>query len=99
MRIFRRHINEKKSAATDKAAGWIANSILNIQRRFAYALGKLSVSWKSKQKWIFLYMVCIVFGGLSIISIIQSFNKSKNVLSRPFAIKVPRNILKEHPVR
>ena len=97
MKLFRKGLVQTKSGVSDKAAGWIANSILKVQGKFAGTLGKLSVSWKRKQQWIFLYTVCLVFGGLSIISVIQSF-KTNHIL-KTTAIKVPRNIHKESSVR
>lgn len=82
---------------SDRAAGWIANRILMIQNRFADGLSKLSASWKTKQQWIFLYMVCLVFGGLSVVAIVKSFNKKpSNILSKPAAIKTPRMIPDEN---
>ena len=89
MRLFKKN-NKKESVLTDKAAGWVANGILKVQQKFANALEKLSASWKAKQQWIFLYMVCLVFGGLSVVAIIKPFNKrSQNILSKPAAIKTP----------
>jgi hypothetical protein len=88
MRLFKKNI---ATGAGDKAAGWIANTILRVQRCFADVLEKKSMSWKTKQQWIFLYMVCLLFGGLSVITIVKSFNKkSQNILSKPAAIKTPR---------
>lgn len=90
MRLFRKHNPETKLAATDKAAGWIANGIFKTQKNFSDFLSRISASWKRQQQFIFLYMICIVFGGLSIVAIIKPFNK--NSLPRPAAIKIPRNI-------
>ena len=99
MRLFRKHNPETKTSTTDKAAGWIANAILKLQGKFADKLDMASASWKRKQQWIFLYMICVVFGGLSTVCVIQSFDKSKKGLSKPAAIKVPRNIYKERSVK
>lgn len=97
MRLFRKDINKSQVGACDKAACWIANGILNLQKKFAVFFGQVSNSWRAKQKWIFLYMVCLVFGGLSIFSVIESF-KTKSV-ARVSAIKVPRNIHKEISIK
>ena len=98
MRLFKKHISETKSVASDKAAGWIANAILKVQTKFANTLDVISASWKIKQQWIFLYLVCLVFGGLSTIAIINSFNKkTKQILSKPATIKTPRNIQMDVP--
>ena len=92
MKLFRKS-NKKESGLSDKAAGWVASGILKTQQKFANALGKISASWKTKQQWIFLYMVCLVFGGLSTIAIIKPFNKKpRNNLSKPAAIKTVRSI-------
>jgi len=93
MKLFKRNTNQTNSVLSDKAAGWIANGILKTQKRFAIVLGKISSSWKTKQQWIFLYIVCLVFGGLSVVAIISPFNKNaNNFLSKPSAIKIPKNI-------
>jgi hypothetical protein len=90
MRLFKKNI---APGAGDKAAGWIANIILRAQRKFANVLEKKSLTWKTKQQWIFLYMVCLVFGGLSVVAIIKPFDKkASNILSKPAAIKTPRMI-------
>ena len=88
---------KKNHAIADKAAGRIAKGILKIQSRFASTLSKLSASWKTRQQWIFLYMVCLVFGGLSVVAVIQPFNKkASNVLSKPSAIRTPRMLPDEN---
>lgn len=93
MKLFRKNIIQTKSVLNDKAAVWIANGILKIQEKFAKGLAKISNSWKTKQQWIFLYLVCLVFGGLSILAITKPFNKkAQNILSKPAAIKTPKNI-------
>ena len=97
MRVFRKHNPQRNAGATDKAAGWISAGIIKVQLQFAKVLGRTSRSWKAKQQWIFLYVICFVFGGLSIFSVIQSF-KTKS-LSKVSAIKVPRSIHKESSVR
>ena len=77
MKVFKKNKN-----ISNAAAGKIAGTILFIQNKFADAMDKVSASWKLKQQWIFLYLVCLVLGGLSVVSIIQPF-KIKTVLLRP----------------
>ena len=97
MKLFRKNITQTRSAASDKAAGWIANRILKIQNKFANVLGKMSASWKTKQKLIFLYLISIVLGGLSVLAIIKPFDKkAQNNLSKPAAIRTPRLIPDEN---
>src|SRR5665811_911915 len=86
MKLFKRNTIQTKSVLSDKAAGWIANGILKAQKKFANVLGKISASWKTKQQLIFLYLVCIVLGGLSVVAIIKPFNKNApNSLNKPSA--------------
>jgi len=93
MKLFNRNTIQANSVLSDKAAGWIAKGILKTQKKFAHVLGKISSSWKRKQQWVFLYMICLVFGGLSVVSIISPFNKkANNILNKPSAIKIPKNI-------
>ena len=80
MKVFKKNKN-----IASAAAGKIAGTILFIQNKFAGVMDKVSASWKLKQQWIFLYLVCLVLGGLSVVAIIQPF-KSKTVLLRPTSI-------------
>jgi hypothetical protein len=96
MKLFRKNSTQTRSAASDKAAGWIANGILKVQNKFATMLGKMSASWKTKQQLVFLYLVSIVLGGLSVTAIIKPFDKkAENNVSKPAAIKTPRMIPEE----
>jgi hypothetical protein len=91
MKTMNRQIN--KEALTDKAANGIAKGILKTQSGFEKYMRSLSKNWKGKQQWIFLYSVCLVFGGLSIIAIVNPF-RVKNTNSRiiPKSIAVPKSI-------
>jgi hypothetical protein len=71
------------------AAQKIAGAILSVQKRFADGMMKLSVKWKVKQQWIFLYLVCLVFGSLSVVAIIQPFRNKSNI-SKPSSIHLPK---------
>src|SRR5438105_1946125 len=87
----------KRSVPNDKAAGWIANGILKVQRKFADALGKVSATWKAKQQLIFLYLITLVLGGLSVIAIVKPFDKkAPNTIPKPAAISIPRAIPDEN---
>ena len=80
----------------DKAATGIANGILKSQRWFANTLESLTNKWKQKQQWIFLYTVCLLFGGLSISAMVHSFSIPENSKAlMPKSISVPKNIYKE----
>ena len=91
MKTMNRHIN--KEALTDKAAGGIAKGILKSQNGFAKYMQSLSKNWKGKQQWIFLYFVCLIFGGLSIVAIVHPFRvKDTNSSLIPKSIAVPKSI-------
>ena len=93
MKFFKRNNARTKSPLSDKAAGWIASGILKAQNKFAKVLGKMSASWKTKQQLVFLYLVSIVLGGLSVTAIIKPFDKkAENNVSKPATIKTPRMI-------
>lgn len=94
MKLFKR--NKSQVNIQDKAATGIANGILKSQRWFATNLETLTNKWKQKQQWIFLYLICIAFGGMSIAAIVNSFKtpaNSKDLI--PKSISVPKNIYKE----
>ena len=86
MKRFRKN----KRNISEAAAGKIARWILSIQKKFADVMAKVSASWKVKQQWIFLYSVCLILGGLSVIAVIKPFRSKKNILSKPTAIHLPK---------
>ena len=91
MKLFNKNI--KRDELTDKAANGIASGILKSQSGFAKYMHSLTKNWKQKQQWIFLYLVCLFFGGLSIVALVNPF-KTK-VLDKtiiPKSISVPKNI-------
>lgn len=93
MKLFKRNKNQLN--IQDKAATGIANGILKTQNWFAINLQQVTKNWKQKQQWIFLYMVCLVFGGLSIVATVNSLktsDKSKSII--PKAISIPKNIFR-----
>jgi hypothetical protein len=95
MKLFKR--KEDQVNIPDKAAIGIANGILKSQRWFANTLESLTNKWKRKQQWIFLYAVCLVFGGLSIAAMVNSFKTGANPKGlMPKSISVPKNIYKEN---
>jgi hypothetical protein len=91
MKTMSRQIN--KEALTDKAANGIAKGILKTQSGFEKYMRSLSKNWKNKQQWIFLYLVCLIFGGLSIVAIVNPFRvKDTNSGLIPKSIAVPTRI-------
>lgn len=91
MKLVKR--NKSQSIIQDKAASGIANAILKSQRWFAVNLERLTIKWKQKQQWVFLYIVCLLFGGLSIAAVVNAFKvpaTSKTIM--PKSIAVPKNI-------
>ena len=94
MKLIKRkegHVN-----VPDKVATGIANGILKSQRWFANTLENMTNKWKQKQQWIFLYTVCLLFGGLSIAAMVHSFSIPENAKAlMPKSISVPKNIYKE----
>lgn len=94
MKLFKG--NKSQSNIPDKAATGIANGILKTQNWFAINLQRVTKNWKQKQQWIFLYLVCIAFGGMSIVAIVNSFKVSDKVKSIiPKQISIPRNTYKK----
>jgi hypothetical protein len=91
MKLFMKNINQTN--IPDKAATGIANGILKSQRWFANNLEGLTKKWKQKQQWVFLFGVCILFGGLSIAAIVNSFKQPANSKAIiPKAISIPKTI-------
>jgi hypothetical protein len=87
MKLFKR--NKSQLSIQDKAATGIASGILKTQNWFAIHLQQVTKDWKQKQQWIFLYLVCIAFGGMSIAAIVNSFkvsDKVKSIITKPISI-------------
>lgn len=93
MRLFKR--NKSQVSISDKAGIKIAGFILKGQQWFATGLHSLTKNWKQKQQWIFLFSVCLVFGGLSVIAVINSFDtldKTGEIIPR--SISIPKTLYK-----
>ncbi|MEO8172837.1 MAG: hypothetical protein ABI581_07130 [Sediminibacterium sp.] len=91
MKWFKR--NNESVSLSDKAACGIANKILQTQRGFTHCMQSITKGWKKKQQWIFLYLVCLGFGTLSITAIVQPFKTKEHFKAiAPKAISVPKSI-------
>jgi hypothetical protein len=91
MKLFKKNINQGNGQ--DKAATGIANGILKSQRWLANNLEGVTKKWKQKQQWFFLSGVCILFGGLSIVAIVNPFSQPTNSKAiMPKAISIPKTV-------
>lgn len=94
MKLFRK--NTSTENLSDKAASGIAKGILKMQNGFTARMQSFTKNWKQKQQWIFLYVVCLVFGGLSVIAVVRPFKtKQQNSSFKPQSINTVKNIQKE----
>lgn len=95
MKLFKK--NSGKENLSDKAASGIAKAILKIQNFFACRMQSFSKSWKQKQQLIFLYGVCLVFGGFSVVAVVQPFKtRPQNSSFKLQSISTLKNIQKEN---
>jgi hypothetical protein len=95
MKLLNKQID--KEAITDKAAAGVAKAILKSQNGFASYMQLLTKTWKGKQQWIFLCMICLFFGGLSIVALVNPFRiKDTDRSIIPKSITVPKNIHQQH---
>ncbi len=88
--MFRKNKIKEDSKFTNVAAGKIAKGILSIQERFADTMSATSKKWKTKQQWIFLYLVCLIPGGLSVVAVIKPFKEKISTFSKPASIHIPK---------
>lgn len=71
---------------------WIANCWRNCQERFAGCLGKLTTGLGTRGKMVVLAVLCIVFGGLSLLSVVRVFLPRENKkLVIPGQVAVPKH--------
>ena len=86
--MFKR--KEKREPVSEKAAGIIARTILAIQRGFAEWMGRRTASLGRGGKIGLLVIVCVVFGGLSVASLVKVFTGPGESESwKPSAVRVP----------
>ena len=91
MKLFNKHIEQV--VLKDKAAGRIANAILKMQNGFANYLFAITKRWNQAHQWIFLILVCLILGGLSILAIVVPLQLNKNEKSiMPVTITLPQSI-------
>jgi len=88
--MFRKNKIKEDSKFTNKAAGKIAKGILAIQKQFADTMSATTKKWKTKQQWIFLYLVCLIPGGLSVVAVIKPFKEKTSNFSKPASIHMPK---------
>ena len=75
MRLFKRKEKEQnaaKSSASDKVAGKIAGFIVKVQTKFADVMNRNFSGISTKRMKIFLFLFCLVSGGLSIYYIVNT---------------------------
>lgn len=88
--MFRKNKIKEDSKFTNAAAGKIAKGILSFQKRFADTMSATTKKWKTKQQWIFLYLVCLILGGLSVVAVIKPFKEKTSTFSKPASIHIPK---------
>lgn len=88
--------SREQNSKLDKVATKIAATILKQQGLFANRLKSLTKSWRQKQQWVFLCGVCLALGGLSLVAMVNSFNK-KQLTNQiiPKSINLPKRIYKD----
>jgi len=73
MRLFRKIRNEVLPAAK---AGWavkVSGRLDQLQLRTAIYLNGKTANLSVRGKWVFLVVVCLLFGGFSLYLLIQAF--------------------------
>ena len=87
MKLFSTDNIQEKIA--EKAAASIANGIIRLQDWFAAKMQGLTKKWEQRHRWLFLYLLCLVFGGLSIAAIIGAFQTNgigKAIIPTPIRV-------------
>lgn len=76
MKLFKTHTQTE--VAKYKAANRIAKGILKIQSGFSDYLFSITKSWDQRNQWVFLILVSLTLGGMSILAIIVPYQLTKN---------------------
>ena len=66
--------NDIKHQISEKLAVCIAGVIIKVQQWFTKNMQSSTKNWKQPQRWIFLYLICLIFGGTSMVIILQPFS-------------------------
>ena len=80
--------NNRKHQISEKLSVCIAGVIIKVQHCFAKNLQISTKNWKQPQRWIFLYLICLIFGGMSMVIILQPFSSGE--VSKPLQINFSR---------
>src|SRR5215831_7772988 len=83
----------KDRRVSDKLAGSIANGFLKVQAGFASFMNKKTDRLTKSGQKILLAGTCMLFGGLSLYTLIGSFRSRHDlpILQRPTSVHVPRH--------
>ena len=76
MKFFKTHTQPE--VVKDKAANRIAQGILKIQSGFSDYMFSMTKNWNQKNQWVFLLLVSLVLGGMSILAIVVPYQLTKN---------------------
>ena len=76
MKLFKTHTQPE--VVKDKAANRIAHGILKLQSGFSDYMFSMTKSWDQKSQWVFLIMVSLILGGMSILAIVVPYQLTKN---------------------
>lgn len=80
--------NDMKHQISEKLAICIAGFIIKVQHWFAKKLQTSTKNWRQQQRYIFLYLICLIFGGISMVIILQPFGSGE--VSKPLQINFIR---------
>jgi hypothetical protein len=73
MRLFRKIKNEVLPAVKAGWASKVSGRIDQVQLRTAVYLNGKTANLSVRGKWVFLVMVCLLFGGCSLYLLIHAF--------------------------
>jgi hypothetical protein len=84
---------EETTTAKDKLATGIASAFLRVQRGFASFMNRKTEKLTMKGQKVFLIGVCLLFGGLSLYTLIAGLTSKngRSILQRPASIHVPKH--------
>ena len=88
--LFNKRIREEnRHPLIDKVAKGIAGFFLSVQSRFSDFMSSKTNTLSIKEKWFWLAVYCVAFGGLSIYVFIGTFGGNKKVLE-PSPVSFPK---------
>jgi len=90
--MFWRKKKIKETPVTDKVAGKLAGGIIYLQTAFSKHMSKIVAGMTIRKVKVFLFVFCIISGGLSIYFIVSSLTSNRITPMKIERVRMPKHL-------